>query len=91
MKKQRLSDRNYTRAISGTKKSLDLTYTEIASWMGITPSNLRSMISQELNPTEEEWINFKKGLAYYQADKKALVKKLMNVENILNSIQKQLK
>lgn len=59
--------------------------------MQITPSNLRSMISQELNPTEEEWINFKKGLSYYLSEKKVLVQKLMNVENILNSIQKQLK
>jgi len=69
---------------------LELTYDEITPWMGISSSNLRSMISQELNPTEEEWINFKKGLSYYLTEKKELVKKLMNVENILKSIQKQL-
>lgn len=60
--RQRLEGRNYWYSIMVTKRCLDVKFSTIAGWMGITTSNLTSMISQHLNPYPEQWEAFKEGV-----------------------------
>jgi len=57
-KKNRLDGTYYLPAILAYKKDHEMTYGEIAEWMGITASNLRVMVSRDLNPTQTEWERF---------------------------------
>ena len=60
--RHRLSGVNLCNVIRGLKNTLGLPYSTIAGWMGITTSNLTSMISQGLNPYPEQWEAFKVGV-----------------------------
>ncbi len=64
-KKDRLGGGNYTSTILATKKTRKIPYSEIASWMNLTESNLRAMIHLNLNPTAKEWLGFESGLKGY--------------------------
>lgn len=63
--KNRLTDRNYSYIIKRLKTAHKLSYSDIASWMGLTVSNLSSMLTQNLNPTQTEWDSFEIGLSAY--------------------------
>jgi hypothetical protein len=60
--KNRLLTDYYGTYIKHVKIAHGLSYREIASWMNLTASNLRGMLSQGLNPTQLEWESFQKGL-----------------------------
>lgn len=64
--RQRLKGGDYWFTIKKIKWMLDLPYSTIAGWMGITTSNLTSMISQCLNPYPEQWKAFSEGLRNYR-------------------------
>ncbi len=66
--RQRLEGRNYWYSIMVTKRCLDVKFSTIADWMGITTSNLTSMISQHLNPYPEQWRAFKEGVKCHNED-----------------------
>ena len=60
--RHRIQGVNLCNSIREYKDALGLPYSTIADWMGITTSNLTSMISQGLNPYPEQWEAFKAGV-----------------------------
>ena len=62
--KRRLK-RNQIQTIQKLRIALYLDYSIISDWMQLTSGNLRGMVHNDLNPTQQEWDNFKEGLKNY--------------------------
>jgi len=57
-----MNGRNYYQTIKKTKVALNVPYSKIADWMGITTGNLTACLAQGLNPTGSQWEMFKAGV-----------------------------
>jgi len=67
--RQRIKGINLCPTIREFKNALELPYSTIAGWMGITTSNLTSMVSQGLNPYPEQWEAFMAGVRNHHTKK----------------------